>query len=202
MTRLSLRLGFLASHGGTNIQAVIDAIKSGTLAGEARLIISNNRDAEVLDRARRQGIPWIHLSGRTHPEPSDLDAEILQALKAHGVELVVLAGYMKKLGPRTLAAYRNRVLNIHPALLPKHRGKGMYGIRVHEAVLAADNSITGVSIHVVDEEYDHGDVIAQTEVSVAPDDTAESLASRVLDAEHHFLPATLQKIASGQISLP
>lgn len=197
-----MRIGFLASHGGTNVQSVVDTIKTGSLDAEAALVISNNQDAEVLRRAEREAIPWVHLSGRTHPDPAELDAAILNALKEHRVDLIVLAGYMKKLGPLTLDAYRDRILNIHPALLPKHGGQGMYGIRVHEAVLAAGDEVTGVSIHLVDEEYDHGAVLAQTEVPVERDDTADSLAERVLEAEHRFLPAILQKIATGELRLP
>lgn len=102
---------------------------------EAALVISNNRDAKVLRRATRDGIPPLHLSGKTHPEPADLDAAIVNALKDHGVDLIVLAGYMKKLGPLTLDAYRNRIVNVHPALLPRHSGQGMYGIRVHERAI-------------------------------------------------------------------
>ena len=197
-----MRLGFLASQTGSNVQAVVDAIQSGALDAEAALVVSNNRDAEVLRRANRDGIPSLHLSGTTHPEPADLDAAIVDALKGHGVDLIVLAGYMKKLGPLTLDAYRNRIVNIHPALLPKHGGQGMYGIRVHEAVLAAGEALSGVSIHLVDEEYDQGAVIAQTEVPVEPSDTPDSLAQRVLEAEHRFLPAVLQKIATGELRLP
>jgi phosphoribosylglycinamide formyltransferase-1 len=197
-----MRIAFLASHGGSNVQAVLNAIKGGRLDAEAALVISNNRDSEVLRRAEREGIPWGHLSGKTHPDFADLDVAMREALQAHRIDLVVLAGYMKKLGPLTLEAYRNRILNIHPSLLPKHGGQGMYGLRVHEAVLAADDGITGVSIHLVDEEYDHGAIIAKTEVEVQPDDTPETLGARVLHAEHAFLPDVLQKIASQEISLP
>lgn len=199
---VAIRVGFLASHRGTNVQAVVDAIKTGALDAEAALIISNNRDAEVLNRADREGVAWLHLSRKTHPDPAEHDASILEALQTHGVHIVVLAGYMKKLGPLTLAAYRNRILNIHPALLPKFGGRGMYGARVHEAVLASGDQITGVSIHLVDEEYDHGVVVAHSEVAVEPDDTPESLGARVLKAEHAFLPATLQKISTGELRLP
>ena len=122
-------------------------------------------------------------------------------MKSHGVEVVALAGYMKKLGPRTLGAYRNRVLNVHPALLPKFGGWGMYGDRVHAAVLASGDRVSGVSVHLVDEEYDRGPVISQVEVPVLPDDTPETLAARVLAQEHTLYPKTLQRIASGEIDL-
>ena len=146
-------------------------------------------------------MPRYHLSGTTHPDPATLDAAIVDALVRHDVELVVLAGYMKKLGPRTLARYRGRVLNIHPALLPRFGGQGMYGARVHEAVLAAGEHETGVTIHIVDEEYDHGPIVAQCRVPVRPDDTPATLAARVLAREHTFLVETLEGIVSGTLRL-
>ena len=117
------------------------------------------------------------------------------------MDLVVLAGYMKILGPRTISRYRGRILNIHPALLPRFGGEGMYGKRVHEAVLAAGETVTGVTIHMVDEEYDHGPIVARCEVSVLEDDTVDSLAERVLRREHGFYVETLQRISRGEIDL-
>jgi phosphoribosylglycinamide formyltransferase-1 len=130
-----------------------------------------------------------------------VDEAILAELRRHAVDLVLLLGYMKLLGPKTTAAYRGRILNTHPALLPKHGGKGMYGARVHEAVLAAGDTETGVTVHLVDEEYDHGEIVAQCRVRVEPDDTVESLSARVLEREHEFLVETLQAMASGRIAL-
>ena len=127
---------------------------------------------------------------------------ILDTLLAHEVEIVILAGYMKKLGPKTLAHFEGAILNIHPALLPKFGGQGMYGIHVHEAVLAANEIETGVTIHLVTEEYDTGAIIAQEKVPVMPGDTPQTLAARVLQTEHALFPAVLQQIALGQISLP
>ena len=196
-----LRLGVLASHTGTNLQSILDACRTGSLDAEVRVVISNNSRALALERARVAGIPAIHLSNVTHPAPDALDAAIEQTLKCHRVEVVALAGYMKKLGPRTLAAYRSRVLNVHPALLPKFGGQGMYGDRVHAAVLASGDRVTGVSVHLVDEEYDRGPVVSQVEVPVLPDDTPETLAARVLAQEHTLYPKTLQRIASGEIDL-
>ena len=125
-----LALGVLASHGGTNLQAIIDSCLSGAIDAEVRVVISNNSRSLALERARRADIPTAHLSGATHPD--SLDEAIAETLRRHDVEVVALAGYMKMLGPRTLAAYRNRILNVHPALLPKFGGQGMYGERVHE----------------------------------------------------------------------
>jgi phosphoribosylglycinamide formyltransferase-1 len=196
-----MNLGFLASGRGSNMQAVIDACKSGRLAARPRVVISNNSGSGALARADQEGIPRYHLSGRTHPDPAQLDAAILDALLRHEVELVILAGYMKKLGPRTLEHYAGRIINIHPALLPKFGGLGMYGARVHQAVLAAGEQETGVTIHLVDAEYDTGPIVAQCRVPVLADDTAESLAQRLLKQEHRFLVETIGKIASGEIAL-
>jgi phosphoribosylglycinamide formyltransferase-1 len=196
-----LRLGFLSSHGGSNMQAIIDACREERLYAELRVAISNNSRATALERARAAGIPSYHLSGNTHPDAAALDGAILEVLERHGVNLVVLAGYMKKLGPRTIARYRGRILNIHPALLPKFGGQGMFGQNVHAAVLAAGERVTGVTVHLVDEEYDHGPTIAQAEVPVLDGDTAESLAARVLAQEHALYVDTLRRISRGEIEL-
>ena len=197
-----MNLGFLASHNGSNMQAIINACKSGTLNAVPAVVISNNNDSGALARARQESIPCYCLNSKTHPFPESLDEAILEALLRHSVDIVILAGYMKKLGTKTLRRFSGAVLNIHPALLPKFGGKGMYGIHVHEAVLAADEKETGVSIHLVDEEYDRGPVIAQTRVPVMPEDTPETLAARVLVQEHVLFSAVLQKIARGEITIP
>jgi phosphoribosylglycinamide formyltransferase-1 len=196
-----MNLGFLASGGGSNLQAIFDACKNGSLNAVPAVVIGNNSGSGALSRAAKEGIPFYHLSGKTHPDPDTLDRAILDILTGHEVDVVVLAGYMRKLGPETLRRFRGAVLNIHPALLPKFGGQGMYGIHVHEAVLAAGESESGVTIHLVDEEYDTGPIIARERVPVQPDDTPESLAARVLECEHRIYPQTLQKIARGEIVL-
>ena len=196
-----LRLGFLASHEGTNVQAIIYACKDGRLDARPCVVISNNARARVLSRARREGVPWRHLSTRTHPDPAELDKAIRDTLQAHQVNLVVLAGYMKKLGPLTLDYYHARILNTHPALLPKFGGKGMYGRHVHEAVLAAGEKVTGVTIHLVDEEYDTGKILAQSEVPVVDGDTPDTLSERVRSRERELYVETLRRISSGEIEL-
>ena len=188
-----LQLGFLASHRGSNMQAVIDACTEGRLNAKPAVIISNKSKSGAGERAKREEIPFYHLSSRTHPGPAALDTAILDTLLHHEVDLVILVGYMKKIGPKTLARYRGKILNIHPALLPKFGGKGMYGPRVHEAVLASGEKETGVTIHLVDGKYDAGPIVAQTRVPVFKEDTVESLARRVLDREHTFLVEILQK---------
>jgi phosphoribosylglycinamide formyltransferase-1 len=198
---MKLRLGFLASHGGSNVQAILDACREGRLTAEPCVVISNNSDAMVLDRAMAARVPAFHLSSHVHPEPARLDEAILATLEKHRVNLILLAGYMKKLGPKTLARYRGRVLNIHPALLPKYGGRGMYGNHVHDAVLAAADKESGATVHIVDEEYDRGRILAQKKVPVLADDTSESLAARVLEVEHQLYAETLQRIATGDLRL-
>jgi phosphoribosylglycinamide formyltransferase-1 len=201
-TEDGIRLGFLASGQGSNLRAVVSACRAGKLRARPAVVISNNSRSGALEFARTESISWAHLSSQTHPEPAALDAAILSVLRDHSADLILLLGYMKKLGPRTLAAYAGRILNIHPALLPRHGGKGMYGIRVHEAVLAAGDAETGVTIHLVDGEYDSGPVLSQTRVPVEPGDTPQTLAGRVLEREHAFLVETLQEVVAGQIELP
>lgn len=182
------------------MQAIIDACVEGRLDAAPCVVISNNSEAVALERARKAGIPRYHISGKRQPGEME-DQAILRTLRAHDVDTVILAGYMKKLGPLTLQAFRGRILNIHPALLPKFGGQGMYGTRVHEAVLQAGETVTGVTVHVVDELYDHGRILAQCEVPVLAGDTVDSLAERVLRQEHRLYPDTLRRIAAGEIEL-
>ena len=191
----------LASHGGTNMQAIIDACREGRLEAEPRVVISNNSASGALTRARQAGIPGFHMSGHTQPDPDALDQQMHAILEGHGVEVICLAGYMKKVGPVTLSAYAGRILNVHPALLPKYGGRGFYGEAVHAAVLAARERESGVTVHLVDEVYDHGRILAQRVVAVLAEDTVEALAARVLEQEHALYAETIQEIASGQIRL-
>lgn len=196
-----MNLGFFASHGGSNMQALIDATKRGELDARPALLISNNRNSQATVRARQEGMPFLVMNSATHPDFEALDQAMLDALREHEVDLIILAGYMKMIGPKVLEAYDNRILNIHPALLPKFGGHGMFGQHVHKAVLDAGERVTGVTIHLVNSEYDEGRIIAQAEVPVLPDDTVESLAARVLKKEHQFFAKTLQDVASGKLKL-
>ncbi len=196
-----MNIGFLSSHNGSNMQAIIDFCKSGKLQALPAVIISNNNGSGALERARQEKIPWFYISGKTHPEPEKQDQAILDAMLKHDVDIIVLAGYMKKIGKKTLARFSGRILNIHPALLPKFGGKGMYGINVHKAVIASGETESGVTIHIVDAEYDTGPIIGQKRVSVEPTDTPETLAARVLKCEHIFFSEILQKISIGEIAL-
>ncbi|MCX7045292.1 MAG: phosphoribosylglycinamide formyltransferase [Candidatus Sumerlaeota bacterium] len=196
-----LNLGVLASGGGSNFQAILDAIAAGELDARVVLLITNNSAAGAITRAHRDGVAIRHISTVTHPDPDALDAAVRDAMLEAGAQILCLAGYMKKIGPKTLAAFRGRILNIHPALLPKHGGPGCYGIHVHEKVLASGDAVTGVTIHVVDAVYDHGRILEQAEVPVIPGDTPEILQQRVLKEEHKIYPRVLRKIAEGGIVL-
>lgn len=197
----TLNLGFLASHSGSNVQAIIDAIKQGKLDARPCVVISNNSNAYVLERSKKEGIPFYHISSKHYPNEEVLDQKILEILIKHNVDIVILAGYMKKVGPKVLSHFRNRVLNIHPALLPKFGGKGMFGKFVHEAVIKAGEKESGCTVHLVDEHYDQGRILGQIKVPVFPDDTPETLVERVLAEEHRLYPMILQKIANGEIVL-
>ncbi|MGE0624463.1 MAG: phosphoribosylglycinamide formyltransferase [Pseudomonadales bacterium] len=191
-----MRIAALASHGGTILQAVIDACESGELDAEVSLVISNNSRSGAVARARTHDIPIAHLSSQTHADPADLDTAIEQALEDAGADWVLLTGYMKKLGPRTLERFRNRILNTHPALLPKFGGQGFYGRKVHAAVIEAGERESGATVHLVDGEYDTGPILAQVRVPVRPDDTPDTLEERVKEAERKLVVATLVELAS------
>ena len=196
-----LRLGILASHAGTTMQAIIDACVQGRLHAEVRVVIGNNSQSGALARAQTHGIPTAHLSGVTHPNADDLDRAIKETLDGHNVDVVALAGYMKRLGPLVLSHYKGRLLNTHPALLPKYGGQGMYGDRVHEAVLAAGEEASGATVHLVEDDYDTGPVLSQIEVPVPEGDTLETLRDRVQAAEREHYVEVLERIARGEIEL-
>ena len=183
-----VRVAVLVSGGGTNLQALLDALHDSPLARVAR-VISNRPDAGALERARRATVPATVLRDATDP------TELLAALRdAH---LVVLAGYMKLVPAPVVARFRGRMINIHPALLPDFGGPGMYGQRVHEAVLASGAKESGATVHFVDEAFDRGAIIAQEKVRVEPGDTPDTLAARVLAAEHRLLPKVVLDLAKG-----
>lgn len=183
------------------MQSIIDACRQGQLHAIPAVVISNNGDSAALDRAASEAIPAYHISSRNFPDPDLLDRTMRDTLQKHEVDLVVLAGFMKRIGPATLKAYSGRIINIHPALLPKYGGKGMYGNKVHEQVLASGDTETGVTIHVVTDEYDAGPILAQRKLPVHRGDTVDSLAQRTLAVEHELYVDTLQKITTGEIVL-
>jgi phosphoribosylglycinamide formyltransferase 1 len=197
---MSFTVAVLASHAGSNLRALTSAAGRPGSAFAVALVISNNSTSGALEHAREYGIPAVHLSGRTHPDPAVLDHAMLDALHRHRIDLVVTAGYMKKIGPATLDAHTSRIINIHPSLLPRHGGPGMHGQHVHESVLSSGDTVSGASVHLVTAEYDEGPVVARQEVPVLPDDTPPTLAARVLAAEHELLPATVNALALARSS--
>lgn len=196
-----LRIAVFASHGGSNLQSLIDACAGGRIGGRLVLVVSNNRRAFALERAKNAGIETLVISDRHFDTAGEYGRTLLEQLQSRGVELICLAGYMKMIPHELFAAYRNKIINVHPALLPKFGGQGMYGIHVHEAVIEARETESGATIHIVDEDYDHGRVIAQQRVAVLPGDTPETLQARVLKVEHQLYPETVAKIAAGEIIL-
>lgn len=192
-----MNIGVLASSRGTNLQAIIDACDAGNLDASVCLVISNNSRSGAMARASLVGVPTRHLSSKTHSDPDSLDIAMTDAFVNANTDLIVTAGFMKKLGPRLLDTYRDRIINVHPSLLPRHGGHGMYGLYVHQAVLDSGDAVTGATVHYVDADYDTGSIILQSEVLVMPDDTAESLAARVLTAEHDLLIKSIRKIGNN-----
>jgi len=192
-----MMISFLASHGGSSARAIIDAINNGELEAQAGVIVTNNAGSTIAAWCRETDFPVVHISGKTHPDPEQADAALLAALQRAHTDLVVCSGYMKKIGPRTLAAYPGKILNIHPALLPKHGGKGIYGDKVHEAVLKAGDTETGATVHLVTDEYDQGPILKQSHVPVYPGDTVESLRQRVQATEPGLYIESLKSFLSG-----
>lgn len=187
------RIALLASHRGTSAEVVMEACASGALAATVALVLTNNAGAEVLQRAGRFGLPATVVGGAALTEEAR-DEAMVAALEAAGADWVLLLGYLRRLGPQVLARYEGRLLNTHPSLLPAFGGAGMYGLRVHEAVLASGVAETGVTLHRVTAAYDAGAVVAQRLVSVEAGDTAESLAARCLAAEHAMLREELPRL--------
>lgn len=183
-----LKLVVFISGGGTNLQALIDACREGKLAAEIRAVISNNSQAYGLARAKDAGISTYHISKIKYPNEDNYVCAIEETLEEAEADVIVLAGYMKLLPAVIVRKFHGRIINIHPALLPKYGGKGMYGINVHKAVLENSDRVSGATVHVVTEEYDRGPILIQRCVPVIEGDTPETLAARVLEVEHMILP--------------
>ncbi|HUU44926.1 MAG TPA: phosphoribosylglycinamide formyltransferase [Acidobacteriota bacterium] len=194
--REPLRVAVMASGGGTNLQAILDQITEGKLDARVVVVVSNNRNAQALERARQAGVEAVHWSEKKAGSPEAFTRGLLDVFRKARVELVVLAGYMKLVPREVVDAYEGRMINTHPALLPKFGGEGFYGIRVHEAVLAAGETVSGATVHFVDPEYDRGPIFMQRQVPVQPGDTPESLRDRVLAVEHELLPAAIARFAT------
>lgn len=196
-----MNIAVFASHGGSDLQAIIDGCKSNRIGANVEVVISNNGNSMALQRANNEGIPSYHLSAMKFGSEELLAKEILTVLSKYKIDMIFLAGYMRMLHISILEEYNNRIFNIHPALLPKFGGKGMYGMNVHTAVIEANEKETGVTIHRVSAEYDSGEIVAQTKVPVLENDTPEQLGARVLEKEHEFLVEVIADIVNEKITL-
>jgi phosphoribosylglycinamide formyltransferase 1 len=193
------RIAVLASGGGSNLQAILEHFDrlGESRAGDVVVVASDRTDAGALNRAKLRGIPFAVLATATRPDGTPLD----RVLDEHEVDLIVLGGYLRMVPALVVAHYRGRIVNVHPALLPAFGGPGMYGQRVHRAVIESGARVTGVTAHFVDEQYDRGRIIAQWPVPVFPGDDAGALAARVIRVEHIFYPRVVNAVAAGRITL-
>ena len=190
----------MVSGGGTDLQSVIDNVENGFIEnGKIVLVISSREDAYALTRAEKHGINGIYIGKKNYSNDDERTAAIIEALKAAEVDLVILAGYMSVLNSRVIDVFRDRIINIHPSLIPKYCGKGFYGSYVHEAVIAGGETESGATVHFVDEGVDTGKIILQEKVPVMPDDTADTLAARVLELEHVLLPRAVKMFCNDEI---
>jgi formyltetrahydrofolate-dependent phosphoribosylglycinamide formyltransferase len=197
-----LQIAVFASGKGSNLEAILRAIEFGKLPHcRIAVVISNNANAGALDIARIHAIPALHLSRQLFSSAEEFTDALLRALRGHGVNFIALAGYMKKVSPAVISEYRNRIVNIHPALLPQFGGQGMFGMHVHEAVIASGAKTSGATVHLVDDEYDRGPIVLQRTVPVIAGDTPESLAARVLTVEHELYPEALKLFAERRVSI-
>ena len=195
------KIAVLVSGGGTNLQALIDAWKSGGLGGgELSLVISSKPDVYALERAKKAGIKSVTIERKKCAAVEEFDAAICKALSEENIDLVVLAGFLSVLGAQVIKKYENKIINVHPALIPSFCGKGFYGLRVHEAAIEYGVKVTGATVHFVNEEVDGGKIILQKAVDVLPDDTPESLQQRVMrEAEWVILPKAVEMFCKGEI---
>lgn len=201
MQSTPLTLAIFASGGGSNAQAIADAIAGGKLNARIGLCVSNRIDAGVLLRMEEMEVPTLVLDPRTFKSEEEYTDQLLGAFTRRSVDFIVLAGYLRKIPSEVVRRFKNRMLNIHPALLPSFGGKGLYGRRVHEAVLEHGVKWTGVTVHIVDEEYDTGPIVLQEPVRIEPDDTPETLAARVLKTEHEIYPRAIGLFADGRVKV-
>lgn len=192
-----LKIGVLISGGGTNLQSLIDKIHGQT--GEIAVVVSNKADAYGLTRAQKAGIPTQVVLEKDCGDVEAFNGKILEELQAKGVELVVLAGFMRIITPAFVAAYPNKIVNIHPALIPAFCGPGYYGMHVHNAVYEYGAKVSGATVHFVNEEADAGPIIAQRTVDIAGDDLPETIQKKVLKIEHELLPWVVEKCCLGKV---
>lgn len=196
-----LRVGVLVSGGGTNLQAILDAVDSGKISNaQVVAVISNNAGAYALERARNHGITAVCLSPKSFESRQQFNEALLEEIDKYNLDLIVLAGFLVTIPPAVIQKYRNRIINIHPSLIPSFCGVGYYGLKVHEAALARGVKITGATVHFVDEGMDSGPIILQKAVEVKPGDTPKALQQRVMEqAEWVILPQAIDMIAKGEV---
>lgn len=199
----ALRIVVMVSGGGTNLQAIIDSVKNGTITNtEIAGVISNNRNAYALTRAEENGIPAVCVSPKDYETREIFNEKLLDAVDSYEPDLVVLAGFLVVIPPKMIEKYRNRMINIHPSLIPSFCGKGYYGLKVHEAALARGVKVVGATVHFVDEGTDTGPIILQKAVEVEQGDTPEVLQRRVMEqAEWKILPRAIDLIANGKVKV-
>jgi phosphoribosylglycinamide formyltransferase-1 len=196
-----MNIAVFASGRGSNFKSIVNAIDAGILPAQIVVLISNKSDAGAMEIARAHNIPTQHLSQKMFSSEEALAKAMLDVLKKKQAEFIVLAGYLKKIPVQVIRQYKNRIINIHPALLPLYGGDGMYGHRVHESVLASGEKVSGATVHLVDEEYDHGPIVMQKTVDIVPDETPDSLAAKVLKIEHEIFPLALKAFAEGRVKV-
>ena len=196
-----MNIAFLASYNGSSAHAITEACLEGDIIAAPSLLITNNPDANALEWSENWGLKTSVLNSTTHPDPADLDEAIARKLQDCKITLVVLSGYMKLIGPRTMNAVDGRIINIHPALLPKYGGQGMYGRHVHQAVKDSGDTETGATIHQVNEAYDEGKILAQKTIAIDPSDTVDTIEEKVKSLEPQFYIDTIRKILKGDLLL-
>lgn len=188
---MGLKIAVLVSGSGTNLQSIIDHTENGLINGEVALVISNNKDAYGLKRGKIHEIPSFYVDSKNR------NTKILELLKEYEIDLVVLAGYLKILSVEIIDAYRNKIINIHPSLIPKYSGKGFYGEKVHKAVIENNEEFSGATVHYVDEGVDTGKILLQRKVKVLKEDDYKSLSKRILKIEHEILVNVIEKLSKG-----
>ncbi len=196
-----MNIAVFASGRGSNFHAILNAIHEGRLPARVTLLVSNNSNAGALELARSQNIPAVHVSQKQFASLEAYAQRLLALLNEHAVDMIALAGYMKRVPSAVVTWFKNKILNIHPALLPDFGGTGMYGMHVHKAVIASGAKKTGATVHIVDEEYDRGPILLQKSVDVLPDDTPETLAAKVLKIEHEIYSQALSAYANGRVHI-
>ena len=194
-----LKIAVCVSGGGTNLQAIIDGIENQTITNaEIKVVISNNKNAYALERAKQHGIEAVCISPKDYESRDAFNEEFLAKLDSYEVDLVVLAGFLVRVPDLLLHAYPDKIINIHPALLPKFGGKGMYGDRVHEAVVAAGEKKSGITIHYINERYDEGNIVFQAACPVLPTDSPEDVAKKVHALEYEHFPRVIERVLCGE----